>query len=349
MGNVLDELRKKAPKSLAKAQAAIAEEVLAEKFNINTRSDKKLRKSLAASGMIELAECTLLTPEIQKQHAQALEERFVQQAKRLITPTAKTIDKAQENFRFVTLLDSLQLVDKHKILAACDQMRRDIHAAVAETSGIWLLGVIEVEIVNMHIMRKIRDHGNASDSEMRKLEVLEAMCNDVQLKNAASLALIHFHGLATSVQNINFDTLRTKINKVHRWRRTARQVEIKKLSEHYAGKKKSLANNLRYISSYITKGGNDWAAGKAYLRYKIGFNNDDSIDEGAWVLKNYRRNHDLLKQVVEDGLEDVLSMTGHEIATQAQVIHELMSLKRNRTGYLIQAKSGAYSRNLSHQ
>jgi hypothetical protein len=343
----LEDLRKAGSKSLALMQAAVAEEVLAERFSINTRNEKKLRRSLAASDLLELAECTLLTLEIHKKHAQALETRLVNQARRLLPATAKSIDGAQDRFRFVTLLDSLQLVDTSKILVACDQMRQDIHAAVADTTGIWMLGVIEVEIVNMHLMRKIRDKGNSAESEMRKLEVLEAMCKTSQLKDASSLALVHFHGVASSTQDINFDALRSKFNKLHRWRRAARQVEIKKLSNQFAGKKKSLASNLGYISSYITKGGNDWAAGKAYLRYKIGFNNEDAVDEGTWYIKNYRRNQDLMQEVIEVGVEDVLSMTGYEIATQAQVIDALMSRNRTRTGYLIHARSGDHSRKLS--
>lgn len=63
-----------------------------------------------------------------------------------------------------------------------------------------------------------------------------------------------------------------------------------------------------------------------YLRYKIGFELDDSnvTDETTWILKNWRRNKGLRKEYSEDGIEDALSMTPSEIVELTLLIDQLM-------------------------
>ena len=113
------------------------------------------------------------------------------------------------------------------------------------------------------------------------------------------------------------------------------------MSTSFGNKSKSTEQNLKHISTYITKGGNDWCSNKAYLRYKVGFELDDSevVDEQTWVLKNWRRNELLKKEHSEDGIEDVLSMTPEEVVELTLFIDGLMSLNRTRTGYLISTGS----------
>ena len=78
-------------------------------------------------------------------------------------------------------------------------------------------------------------------------------------------------------------------------------------------------------------------AGKAYLRYKIGFEADDELvnDETSWVAKNWRKNKLLQREHAEEGITDVLSLTAHEIGQLAVVIDQLMGLNSKRTGYLV--------------
>jgi hypothetical protein len=56
-------------------------------------------------------------------------------------------------------------------------------------------------------------------------------------------------------------------------------------------------------------------ANKAYLRYKIGFENDDELvnDEATWVAKNWRRSELLKQEHSEDGITDILSLTVQEV------------------------------------
>jgi hypothetical protein len=100
-----------------------------------------------------------------------------------------------------------------------------------------------------------------------------------------------------------------------------------------------MEKNLTHIATYITKGGNDWYANKAYLRYKIGFENDDAQvnDEATWVAKNWRRSEMLRQEHSEEGIVDLLSMTADEVLQLTVVIDGLMSLNRTRSGYLVSA------------
>lgn len=358
MDSKIKELRRTSAAASQKVIAALAAEVEVGRFAINTRNSVKLAKSLGVSNKRDLVGRTLLTPSVHSNHAEKLADRFLRQLDRLNVAALKkgrgvaqhaAKASVKDHIRFFTLLDSLVLVDEKLILEACHQMRKDIHKAVAETSGLWLLGCIEVEIVNMHMMRRIKNHGAMIESEMRKLDVLEVMAKRLGKKglDAASLALVHFHGIVTTADASQFDALRTQCNKNARWRKAGRQIQLKPLSDQFGGRRKSVELSLRDISKYITKGGNDWIGGKAYLRYKIGFDNNDVPDEDIWIQKNYRRNEQLKLEIIHEGIEDALSMTGHDIATLASVIDSLMGLNNNRTGYLINAKSGAHSRALS--
>jgi hypothetical protein len=119
---------------------------------------------------------------------------------------------------------------------------------------------------------------------------------------------------------------------------SAYQTELSNLIIHLRD-----SEGLTYgsIADLLIKDGNDWCSNKAYLRYKVGFELDDSevIDEQTWVLKNWRRNELLKKEHSEDGIEDILSMTPEEVVELTLFIDGLMSLNRTRTGYLISTGS----------
>lgn len=68
---------------------------------------------------------------------------------------------------------------------------------------------------------------------------------------------------------------------------------------------------------------------------KTCFDGRDTSDEEAWVQENCRKNEILKKKRIECGLEDALSLNHHEISCLEKVIDRMMSLKRNRVGYLV--------------
>jgi len=111
----------------------------------------------------------------------------------------------------------------------------------------------------------------------------------------------------------------------------------KRLGEEFGGEPKSTENNLKYIARYITKRGNDWNGGKAYLRYKIGFNNDMGLNEDERAAFNWRRNEILRQKHMEEGITNILSLTPHEY--RSWQLLSMGSWRSTMTGYLIRLAS----------
>lgn len=345
----------------AKIREYVKQRRLSSQFLLGSHNKVRLRTALSAVGRLDLAERTLLAPDVHQAHAEKLAGRFVAKwstvkDKRLVdwasipaglrrgtpAPTPQAI--ASEHVRFLTLIDSVTLVDSASALQAAMRMRDGIKHAVSQCRGIWCLGAIEIEVVSMSKMRGIRAFDVASDSERRKLDVCETLAQDLAgslYKDESSLMLIHFHGIVMAKGEVQFEELRDRLKLNDRWVKAGRQIELKKLSESFQGKAKTVEKSLEHIATYITKGGNDWYANKAYLRYKIAFENDDSYvtDEESWIAKNWRRHEVLRRENKDEGITDSLSLTGSEIVELAILIDGLMGLNRTRTGYLISATS----------
>jgi hypothetical protein len=352
-----NKLLREIKKSTEKVRGVLVQEALASRFLIGSHNAVRLKKSLAAAGRFDLMDRTLLAKQVHKTHSAKLAARYVTKWKKLrdlenqkwsklplsvrkslSKPTDETI--AGSRFRFLTLVDSVSLVDAAEALKAAKKMKADIEAACTQSKGIGCLGAIEVEVVSIGMMREIRDKDNSSASERRKLDVCEVLAEELKsslYQDESSLFLIHFHGVITATRADQFDAFSEELHRCKRWTRAPRQIELKKLSTHFAGKPKSTAQNLKHIAQYVTKGGNDWMAEKAYLRYKIGFENDDPtiVDERTWVAQNWRRNSVLKREHADEGIIDSLSLTAQEIVQLTLVIDGLMSLNRTRTGYLI--------------
>ena len=332
-------------------------EALAQKFLIGSHNGVRLRRSLAAGGKLDLVERTLLTPEVHKAHAKRLADRYlrtwskshdksVEGWKRLPLQIRKSISKpsahdiAANHYRFLTVVDSITAVDAGAGLKAAIKLKEKLITTASAVSGITLLGALEVEVVSMRLMRELRRLDQTTDSEYRKLDVCEALAQSQKgtiYSEDDSLFLVHFHGVVTAKKPEQFEAFYERMRKVKTWNIAPRQLEMKAMSRVYAGRSKSMEQNLNHIAAYITKGGNDWCANKAYLRYKIGFENDDAKvnDEASWVAKNWRRSELLRQEHAEDGIVDLLSMTAAEIVQLALVVDGLMGLNRTRTGYLV--------------
>lgn len=339
--------------------AALEAEALAQKFLIGSHNAVRLRRALAAGGRLDLVDRTLLTPEIYKAHAKRLADRYLRNWTRIhdkalqgwkklplqirratIKPTAEDIAAAQ--YRFLTVVDSVTAVDAGAGLKAAIKLKEKLITTASAVKGITLLGSLEVEVVSMRLMREIRRLDQTTDSEFRKLDVCEVLAQSLKgtlYGQEDSLFLVHFHGVVTAQKPEQFEAFYERMRKVKAWSIAPRQLEMKAMSKVYAGRSKSMEQNLRHIATYITKGGNDWCANKAYLRYKIGFENDDAQvnDEATWVAKNWRRNELLRQEHAEDGIVDLLSMTAQEILQLTMVVDGLMGLNRTRTGYLVSA------------
>lgn len=339
--------RKQLQKSSLMLLSYLREEAIKRRFLVASHHAERLKNSLGMFGRADLNERTLLSEGVHKDHAARLDKRLQRcwikiRAKHqknfpLISEHKLSHLIAGSHLRFLTLVDTLTAVNSKQAISAAVKLKADLSKVASSIKGLSVLGAIEIEVVSMKLMREIGRSSTQFPSEKRKLDVCEILASKLPLKSRdqESYFLIHFHGVIFANDAQLFDDFSRALRRVRRWSFAPRQIELKKLSEEYAGKAKSVENSLSHIATYITKGGNDWRAQKAYLRYKIGFEAHNASTDEVWTAINWRRCADLKVEHIEEGIEDVLSLTPHEICQLALAIDGLMALSRNRTGYLI--------------
>jgi hypothetical protein len=224
----------------------------------------------------------------------------------------------QDQLRFLTILHSVTALDKAAVLRAASEIEAGIHH-VFESIGAWCLGAIEVEIVNLALLKRI---GSLSNDETRKLNVLEKLSgsSDTQLDCGV---LVHFHGVVDLVGNslLREEKLRARLAEVKEWQCSPYQIELKRFFQ-----KRSLYQNLCAIASYVTKGGNE------HLRYNTGFGRDlpDDLDAKVWRAGSGRADKG------GETVTDERALTLAEIALLDEVWLELMNKRQDERGYLIQ-------------
>jgi hypothetical protein len=350
----ISDLKKQSALMLQRIRAAR----LSDRFLLGSQTETRLRKSLASVDRLDLLTSTLLCPAVHVAHAEKLGDRFIALWERVKaksrtdwlkipndlrrgTAAPTDVEIANKHLRFFTLIDSVTVVDADAALQAALRMKAELAFAVANVPGTHCLGAIEAEVISLPVMRRVRDLAADAASEKRKLSVCEELAVEFQgtlYQDETHLFLVHFHGLVTSNDERHFESLRQVLLTNSRWSKAPRQIEIKRLSEEFNGKPKTVHQNLKHIANYITKGGNDWEGKAIALRYKIGFSqSEDYIDEFDYAQKHWRRCETLRAEHKLDGIEDALSMTVYEIAQLAIFIDKLMASNRTRTGYLISA------------
>lgn len=330
---------------------------LASKHVIGSHNKNRLSKALAAGRRLDLIDRTLLSSKVHKDHSSRLIRRYISRWEKLqakaitdwkkvkgITNSKKPTDAeiSARHFRFLTVVDSVCPLSSGDAITLVKNLKADLKKIVASCPGVWCLGVVEVEVIDIDLMRKIKVADKTTETESRKLDVCDVLCKNLSktlFADETALFLIHSHCLVSAHTSAQLESFEEKTRTFKRWTRASRQVEIKKLSESFAGKPKSVERNLSDIANYITKGGNDWFGGKAYLRYKIGFENysEDVTDEAMWEAMNWRRNKLLQQEHKAEGLIDILSLTNQQILELALLIDKMMGLNRTRTGYLVSA------------
>jgi hypothetical protein len=82
-----------------------------------------------------------------------------------------TRSEAEGRLRFLTVLHSVVALDKEAVMRAIEGMEAALGRAF-DGSEAWALGAVEVEIVNVELLRRI---GSLSDDEARKLNVLQRL------------------------------------------------------------------------------------------------------------------------------------------------------------------------------
>ena len=335
--------RKSLQKSSQRAKAALLDAAIEYRGNYGTHNSKRLNYALSVMGVHHLKDKTLLSPRVHAAHSEQVGKQYIKRLA-MVSAKAKTSDKSKgfsvgAQFRFLTLIHCLEAPSLSRVYKAIAKLRNDLIKATESSVGIWLLGAIEVEVISLEMMRQISS--NRSVSEARKADVCEGLLDQLPppMRDQKYYFLIHFHGIAQASSAQKFVDYENILRGNKTWRYEPRQIQLKPLSVHYGGKRKTTRQSLVDIARYITKGGNDWVGSKAYLRYKLGFDNEVVETEDGWVSKNRKRNSQLRREHSEDGITDPLAMTCNEIGDLAQIIDNMMSRTADRTGYLLHAKS----------
>ena len=227
-------------------------------------------------------------------------------------------DDNQDQLRLLTILHSVTALDKVTVLRAASEMEAGIHR-VFEGIGAGCLGAIEVEIVNLALLKRI---GSLSNDETRKLNVLEKLSGSSDTQLACGV-LVHFHGVVDlSNSLLREEQFRERLAEAKEWQRSPYQIELKRLFQ-----KRSLTDNLRDIASYLTKGGNE------HLRYNSGFGRDlpDDLDAKMWRAGNGRADKG------GETVTDERALTLAEIGLLDEIWLELMNKRQDKRGYLLQA------------
>jgi hypothetical protein len=218
-----------------------------------------------------------------------------------------------------------------QVRALKDQLRTVIEGC----RGLWCLGTVEVEVVSFKLMRRRADR---SDSEGRKLALCESLEKRLPKRDQGMPVyfLIHFHGVVVATRPGRIAELEQQLQSV--WKQDPSQVQMTPLPKVLNGKLRTPRESLIDMARSITKGGNDWINKKPSLRYKLTCESEMFGTDDVPGQKTSRRNL-MLQRDHKEGREDPLAMTTSEICALARVIDGMMGMTRDRTGYLVSAKS----------
>lgn len=191
---------------------------------------------------------------------------------------------------------------------------------------LWSRGAIELEIVNLELLRRI---SSMSDNEARKLNVLEDLRELRELQGLLIpeerdkvKVLVHCHTVVDFGMNYdaNMEEVRRRRERYGYWRRSRYQVKFDSLF-----KKRKTSNNLMKIAHYVTKGGNE------NLRYNAGFGRDLAEDLEAMIWRKGIGRADKGGETIED--ERGLSVA--EVKALDGLYRWIMDRRNDKRGYLI--------------
>lgn len=281
------------------------------RFDLGTHKRIRLRKAgVEDSG-------SLLHTDVSERHAKRLEKELVARANKI------GLD-ANDRFRFVTLLQSVVSPTIENVSEAVEAMEAQFETVFGEMR-LWSRGTIELEMVNLTILEKIR---GVRDDEARKLNVLASIGETedfmglvVPGSKDVTRVLVHCH----IVVDFGKEPEKTKaeierrMNRYGYWSKPY-QKELKGFF-----KNRRAAKNLRGIAAYVTKGGNE------NLRYNAGFGRDlaEDLEAKIWRVGTGR------KQRVAETVEDERGLTVGEVRRLDELYVWLMGRRKDKRGYLI--------------
>jgi hypothetical protein len=326
------------------ALSRIKDEVLKYRLLPNEHNKKLIRKVLKLANKEHLIDKILLSNEVWSKHQEMMLDRFNNVISRIDNQLTKTASKASNSkysssiniginrkeiiasrVRFMTLLHEVVPVDQDEVIASVDRLEKQIRKAfVGHLPSVRVVGAIELEFVNLELMRKATFEHEGKHSGERKRDTLDSMLKPIHA-HLDHAVLVHLHAIIDLGTSRDAEDVKSRVQQRIRsfadWSQS-HQLEIKLFSEEFRGKAKSLDQNLKHIAAYITKGANMLVAGKRYHRYKISFDQDD-----------LGLNQDMC--FVQEGTEDSRNMQFASIAMCAELLDKLMSKRRTRDGYVV--------------
>ena len=256
---------------------------------------------------------SILHDNVAKQHATLLADDF-----RKIFGQSED----QSNLRFVTILHSVVPVDTGRAIASIAEMEREIERILA-TTGARFLGAVEVEVVSLELMRRIKA---SKGDQARKLTVLEGLIDPDDGYLDTGL-LVHIHGVLDLCNSIlREDEVRDRLQASPFWSKAPYQFELKEFFST-----NDITKNLVNIAAYITKGGNET------LRYNPGFGRDpaDQLEARVWRAGLGR------KDSGADTVTDERALSFTEISRLDKIWRALMDRSPDGRGYVISVGESA--------
>lgn len=264
---------------------------------------------------------TLLHNDMSKKHAQMLEKELLKRAKKLGP-------KASERLRFLTILHSVVKPTVKDLSKAVEAFEAAYEDAVGD-GGFWSRGTIELELVNLTILEKIK---TIRDDEARKLNVLSQLreLEDYEglllpADKSQTQVLVHCHVVIDLGKDPKKgeEELRERMDTIRAWKRAPYQKNLDGLF-----RKNPVTKNLKKIAAYVTKGGNE------NLRYNAGFGRDLAEDLEAKIWRAGLGRADKGAET----MEDERGLTVLEVQQLDELYSWLMKRRKDRRGYIMASK-----------
>ena len=291
---------------------AIHWEMDKSRYALGTHKKTRLKKAgVASSG-------SLLHDDVSAKHGALLTGELLKIARKL----GRDADK---RLKFVTLLEAVVEPTEEAVRQAVESLEASYKWVFAE-GGYWSRGAIELEMVNLDILKRISQQ---SENEARKLNVLTDLQSKIEFAGLMvprpktdSLILVHSHTVVDvgTDPEIGKDRLEQRMKRFGCWTAVKYQHRIDSLF-----KNRRTASNLESIARYVVKGGNE------HLRYNAGFGRDLAEDLEAKLFKVGRT-----PEMEEDQtIEDERGLTIAEVRQLDALYVWLMKRRANKRGYVL--------------
>lgn len=282
------------------------------RYDLGTHKRTRLRQA----GVLKAV--SLLWDSVSKEHARRLTTELQARAR-------KVGRSASKRFRFLTILHSVDNVDIADVRVSVRSMETRYRKVLSKLQ-LWSRGTIELEIVNLTILRQI---AGSTDGEARKLNVLSGLTVANELRKALAprcgddtKVLVHLHTVVDLGDDPSGSEVRLRelLGRVSAWTRTPYQIELKSLF-----KERPITRNLKGIAAYVTKGGNE------RLRYNAAFGRDlgQDLDAKIWRAGLGRADKG------EETVEDERGLTVGEVKKLDDLYLWLMKRRSGNRGYIL--------------